>query len=160
VGRLHVGTRIEETNGNTSEVWLVAADGSSPERRVSAEGADASAVRWTDDNRLRFSAGGRMVTVDPGAPDKIETVAAPAGEGRGGGRGAGGRGGGADTPMPSPDGKWVATVRNTPPPKRERVFESDFAKRHEERFKGSVMTGSTTSATAHRFPCPAASIPR
>ena len=149
-----VGTRVEETNGNTSEVWLVAGDGSSPERRVSAEGADASAARWTDDNRLRFTAGGRAYIVDPGAPDKIETVAAPAGEGRGGGRGAGGRGGGAGTPVPSPDGKWVATVRNTPPPKRERVFESDFAKRHEERFKGSVIDWLDYKRDGASFPVP------
>lgn len=131
-----VGTRIEETNGNRSEVWLVAADASSPERRVSAEGADSSGPQWTDDNRLRFSAGGRSYLVDPGAPDKItETAAAAPGGGRGGGRGGAGRGGGA-APTTSPDGKWVAAVRNTPPAKRDPVFESDFARRHEERFKG------------------------
>jgi dipeptidyl aminopeptidase/acylaminoacyl peptidase len=132
-----VGTRVEETNANRSEVWLVAADASSPARRVSAEGADANRPQWTDDNHLRFAAGGRAYLLDPGAPDKItETGAAVAGGGRGGGRGAGGRGGGAVAPISSPDGKWAAAVRNLPPPKRERVFESDFAKRHEERFKG------------------------
>jgi dipeptidyl aminopeptidase/acylaminoacyl peptidase len=135
-----VSTRVEETNGNMSEVWLVAGDASAPERRVSTEGADASGPQWTDDNRLRFTAGGRTYVVDPGAPDKIaEAGAASAGGGRAGGRGAGGRGGGAGAPIPSADGKWVAMVRNTPPPKRERAFESDFAKRHEERFKGSVI---------------------
>ena len=132
-----VGTRFEETNGNPSEVWLVAADASSPARRVSAEGADANRPQWTDDNHLRFIAGDRVYLLDPGAPDKItETGAAVAGGARGGGRGAGGRGGGAVAPISSPDGKWAAAVRSLPPPKRERVFESDFAKRHEERFKG------------------------
>ncbi len=133
-----VGTRVEETNGNKSEVWLVAADAASPARRVSADGVDATAPQWTEDNHLRFSANGRAYILDPGAPDKV-TEAAGGGGGRGGGRGAGGRGGGAGVPIASPDGKWIASIRNAPPPKRERVFESDFAKRHEERFKGSVI---------------------
>ena len=64
-----VGTRVEDTNGNTSEVWLVAADGSSPARRVSPENADASSPQWADDNHLRFSSGGRAYLLDPGAPD-------------------------------------------------------------------------------------------
>src|SRR4030095_14603602 len=34
-----VSTRIEATNGSTSEVWLVPADGSAPAHRVSPEGA-------------------------------------------------------------------------------------------------------------------------
>jgi dipeptidyl aminopeptidase/acylaminoacyl peptidase len=133
-----VGMRIEETNGNKSEVWLVAADGASSARRVSAEGADATGMQWTDDGRLRFNSGGRTYLVDPGAPDKAADAGAASGA-RGGGRGAGGRGGGGGEPVPSPDGKWTASVRGTPPPKRERVFESDFAKRHEERFKGAAI---------------------
>jgi hypothetical protein len=39
----------------------------------------------------------------------------------------------------TPDGKRTATVRNQPPAKRERSFESEFAKRHEERFKGTTI---------------------
>jgi dipeptidyl aminopeptidase/acylaminoacyl peptidase len=135
-----VGMRLEETNGNRSEVWLVGADAAAPARRVSAEGADATGPQWTGENHLRFSSGGRTYILDPGAPDKVtEAAGAASGGGRGAGRGAGGRGGGAGAPIASPDGKWVAAVRSMPPPKRERVFESDFAKRHEERFKGFVI---------------------
>src|SRR5262245_64243448 len=36
-----VSTRVEATNDNTSEVWLVPSDASSPARRVSADGANA-----------------------------------------------------------------------------------------------------------------------
>ena len=133
-----VGTRLEDTNGNKSEVWLVAADASSQARRVSPEGADASGPQWTDDHALRFTSGGRAYQLDPRVPEAI-TDAGPAAGGRGGGRGAGGRGAGAGASLPSPDGKWSAAVRNVPPPKRDRVFESDFAKRHEERFKGSAI---------------------
>jgi dipeptidyl aminopeptidase/acylaminoacyl peptidase len=134
-----LGYRIEETNGNRSEVWLVPADAGLPARRVSAEGADATGPQWTEENRLRFASGGRSYLLDPGSPDKLAETNAPAGGARGGGRGGGNRSGGAATPIPSPDGKLTAVVRNLPPAKRERRFESDFARRHEERFKGTVI---------------------
>jgi dipeptidyl aminopeptidase/acylaminoacyl peptidase len=135
-----VGVRLEGTNGNKSEVWLVAADGATSSRRVSADGADASAPQWTEENRLRFTSEGKTYLLDPGAPDKIaEATPGTAGGVRGGGRGVGGRGGGNGISIASPDGKRVAMVRNLPPAKRERVFESEFAKRHEERFKGTAI---------------------
>ena len=40
-----VSTRVEATNDNTSEVWLVPSDGSAPARRVSADGANAAIAR-------------------------------------------------------------------------------------------------------------------
>ena len=53
---------------------------------------------------------------------------------------AGQRGGRGDASgrvtLASPDGKWTASVRDTPPPKREITYVSEFEKRHEERFKG------------------------
>ena len=61
-----VSTRVEETNGNTSEVWVVPTDGSAPARRVSAERANVGAFTWGPDGQIRI-------------------------EERGGGRGAGGR---------------------------------------------------------------------
>lgn len=130
-----LGTRIEETNGNRSEVWLVAADASTPARRVSAEGSDAAGPRWIDSSRLQFSAGGKTFFVDPGAPDRIEESASAVAAGAR----SGGRGRGAAAPLSSPDGKMTAFVRDQPPTKRERVFESDFARRHEERFKGTAI---------------------
>ena len=44
-----VSTRVEATNDNTSEVWLVASDASGPARRVSADGANAVGPAWLDD---------------------------------------------------------------------------------------------------------------
>ena len=38
-----VSSRVEATNGNTSEVWIVPSDASAEAKRVSAEGSDASA---------------------------------------------------------------------------------------------------------------------
>src|SRR5689334_13129133 len=95
-----VSTRVEETNGNTSEVWLVPADASQAARRVSAAGANASGPSWLDDGRLRFSVGTRAYAVNPATPAQIDSANVPAGNGgggrggRGGGGGRGGRGGG------------------------------------------------------------------
>ncbi len=91
-----VSTRVEATNDNTSEVWLVASDGSAPARRVSADGANAVAPAWLDDGRLRFSAGGRAFALQPATPAEVtEDATAGRAASAGGGRG-GGVGGAAD----------------------------------------------------------------
>ncbi|HTE46603.1 MAG TPA: hypothetical protein VK636_15225, partial [Gemmatimonadaceae bacterium] len=154
-----VSTRVEATNDNTSEVWLVPSDGSSQARRVSVEGANASAPSWLDDGRMRFSSAGRAMVLDPATPDRVTEADATArggGGNAGGGRGGrgGGRGGGTGAPMASPDGKWTAVVRDTPPPKREKVYESEFAKRHEERFKGLSFDWMDFQRDAAPFPLP------
>ncbi len=91
-----VGTRVEETNGLVSELWVVPFDASVPARRIRPEQVDSSAM---------------LV-------------------------GRGGRSAGKVAAQTSRDGKWVASVRDTPPPARSRVFASDFEKRHDERFQG------------------------
>ena len=79
------------------------------------------------------------------------TWAADGGGGRGG-RG-GGRGGGArdDESRRKVDAR---SVRDTPPPKRETVYESEFAKRHEERFKGVEFDWMDFQRDAAPFPLP------
>ena len=157
-----VTTRVEDNNGSTSEVWLVSGDGSTPARRISPAGGNASAPSWTDDGRLRYMLGTRPVAVDPTSPDRIDstgvTGGAAAGGAAAGGRGGrgGGRGGaaGAGALLTSPDGKSVAQVRETPPPKRERVFASDFEKRHEERFKGVTFDWMEFHRDGAQFPLP------
>src|SRR5262252_753245 len=52
-----VTTRVEATNAETGEVWLVPSDGSRPAARVSPEGSNAGTVRWSDDGQLHFVAG-------------------------------------------------------------------------------------------------------
>jgi dipeptidyl aminopeptidase/acylaminoacyl peptidase len=154
-----VSTRVEATNGNTSEVWLAAFDGASPPRQIGSPGEDASAPAWLEDGRLRYSSGGRSLVVDPSTPDRPAESGATTSlaGGRAGGGGRGGRGGGrggSGIALRSPDGKWVAMVRDTPPPKRERVYESDFAKRHEERFKGVEFDWMDFQRDAAPFPLP------
>jgi dipeptidyl aminopeptidase/acylaminoacyl peptidase len=147
-----VSSRVEATNGTTSEVWVVPADASSGAKRVSGEGADASGPAWLDDGRLRFASSGSAMVYDP-TTSAVSAYSGPAPAtggrgGRGGGNGAGVRG------MPSPDGKWMAFVRDTPPPKREKIYESEFAKRHEERFKGVTFDYMDFQRDGAQFPLP------
>jgi dipeptidyl aminopeptidase/acylaminoacyl peptidase len=135
-----VSTRVEETNGTSSEVWLVGTDGASPARRISAPGASATSPSWEPDGRLRFTANGRAWISNPRSPtDSIvsDTV---------GRRTLGWQ--------RSPDGKWNAAVRETPLPKRERTFASDFEKRHEERFKGVQFDWLNFQRDGGAFPLP------
>src|SRR5262245_27695440 len=85
-----VSTRVEATNGTTSEVWLVASDASAAAKRVSAEGADATGPAWLDDGRLRFTSAGRATVYDlatSSATDLSTNATASVVAGRGGGRG-------------------------------------------------------------------------
>ena len=142
-----VATRVEATNGETSEVWLVPADGSAPARRVSAEGTSAGTVRWSDDGRLGFVADTKSWFVDPTTPDRISEDTSRASAMARGGRSA-------RAALASPDGKWSATVRDTPPPKRETAFASDFERRHDERFKGVRFDWLDFQRDGQPFPVP------
>ena len=146
-----VTTRIEENNGTQSDVWLVPADGSSAARKVSGT-ASATNPRWTDDGRLQFTADARAITIDPRAPDRVDTTTvmqagAPTGRG-------GGRGGPRRSTFASPDGKWIATVRDFPPPARFEMYASDFEKRHQDRFKGVQFDWMDFHRDAQPFPVP------
>src|SRR5580765_7384099 len=48
-----ITTRIEETNGNKTEVAIVPSDASAPSRRVQHDGKDVTGAGWTPDNLLR-----------------------------------------------------------------------------------------------------------
>ena len=146
-----VSTRIEPTNGNVSEVWIAAFDGTTPPRQAGVVGEDATAPRWSGDNRLRFSSGGRTLVVLPAIPDQVTEVPPPS---------AGGDPGRKQSVISSPDGKWMAMVRDTPPPKRQRVYESEFAKRHEERFKGVAFDWMNFQRDGAPFPLPNSADPQ
>lgn len=131
-----VSRRIEATNGDSSEVWLAQADGSTEPRRVSPAGVHARSPEWTDDGRLRWTAGGDAVVIDPAAP-------------------------GAPQPAPdepdgiaSPDGRLRAVVRETPSPARPRTFASDFERRHDERFRGQRFDWLAFQRDGGPFPVP------
>ena len=154
-----VSTRVEATNGNTSEVWLAAFDGSSQPRQVGTPGEDAAGPRgWTTVGFDSRAAGAALVGRSRQRPIVRPSTGAAAGRGAGGG-GRGGRGGGrggarrrgAQESGRQLDGR---RARRTPPPKRERVYESDFAKRHEERFKGVEFDWMDFQRDAAPFPLP------
>jgi dipeptidyl aminopeptidase/acylaminoacyl peptidase len=146
-----LSTRIEATNGDSSEVWLVsAADGGAQPRRVSAPGASATNPQWLDNGRLRFSGAGVTLELRPERPDSLVTITESSVNGARGPR-AIPRG---PLPVTSPDGKWVATVRNTPPPPHERSYASEFEKRHEERFKGVSFDWLEFQRDGSAFPVP------
>ncbi len=129
-----MSTRVEESNGNTSEVWVVPTDASAPAVRVSAAAVNSSGPSWMDDGRLRYSAVNRTLAVNPRTPTRVDTITAPLATGRAGGGGSGGRGGGAGTA--NGDGSMMASVRNVPVQPRAKVQLTEFEKRHEDRFKG------------------------
>ncbi|MGE5101592.1 MAG: prolyl oligopeptidase family serine peptidase [Deltaproteobacteria bacterium] len=151
-----VATRVEDTNGTQSDVWLAPVDGSVPARKVSGA-ASATNPRWTDAGRLQFTSGTRTVTVDPRAPDRADTTVTQAGAPAGRG---GGRGGPRRSSFTSPDEKWIATVRDFPPPARVVTYASDFEKRHEERFKGVEFDWMDFHRDAQPFPVPNRRDPR
>jgi dipeptidyl aminopeptidase/acylaminoacyl peptidase len=135
-----VTTPVESTNTNVSEVWLAPASGNTPARRVSAAGSHATNPEWQASTRLRFVAGDRAWSVDPGTPDRL--VEAPP-VSRTAGR-----------VVRSPDGRWTATLRSAPTPRRERIFSSDFERRHEERFKGVQFDWLDFQRDGQAFPVP------
>ena len=154
-----VTTRVEESNGSSTEVWLAPFDGSQPARRVSPAGVSAGMQWWREDGRLVFTADGKPMTLNPAAPDQVEVGGSPAAVGAGGGRGGRGGGGGrggaaAGTEVQSPDGQMLFTVRDVAPPKREKAYESDFDKRHQERFKGVQFDWMNYQRDGAAYPLP------
>ena len=65
-----ISTRVEETNGNESQGWLVATDGSGEPRRIQHQGQEVSGLSWTEDGRLRYSADG-LWSIDPADPSAL-----------------------------------------------------------------------------------------
>ena len=138
-----VGTRVEETNGTSSEVWLVATERGAA-MRVSAAGINATAPSWGDDGMLRFVAGSRSVRINPVQPDRIDTLPAGAAPARNN----------AARGVQSPDGKWIASVRDVTSPVPARAVASDFERRHEERFKGAQFDWLDFHRDGAAFPTP------
>ena len=146
-----VGTRVEETNGETTEVWAVPTDGSAPARRVSPDGSNAGTPRWSADGRIRYQTAGRTWEVDPASPERVTEVDRAGG---GGGGGGAARPSAARVTLPSPDGKWTAWLRDVPVPKREVTFASEFERRHEERFRGVQFDWLDFQRDGQPFPVP------
>jgi dipeptidyl aminopeptidase/acylaminoacyl peptidase len=144
-----VSTRVEQTNDLHGDVWISPADGSTPAKKVSGA-TSATNPRWTVDGRLQFNTVAELVTIDPNTPQRIDTTVTQAGAPVS----RSGRGGARRSTIPSPDGKWIATVRDFAPPKRVVTYASDFEKRHEERFKGVEFDWMDFHRDGQPFPVP------
>jgi dipeptidyl aminopeptidase/acylaminoacyl peptidase len=156
-----ISTRIEEDQQTRLEFWLVPSDASAKPWRVLHYGRDIAGPRWTPDNRLEYVADRLQWTIDPNnpaaPPAKSTSQRAAAGGDRGG---RGGRGGGAapagqDSPgVPSPDGKWIATLVDVAQNRPPQSAASDFERRHEERFKGVIFDWKDFQRDGQPFPAP------
>jgi dipeptidyl aminopeptidase/acylaminoacyl peptidase len=133
-----VGTRIEADNGTRSQTFVVPSDGSTPPREVLHGGKPVSAPRWEADGRLRYSVDRQSFTVNPGKPDDAP-VAAPATPPQG---------------TLSPDGQWLATLRDVPFQPAKAAPMTEFEKRHADRFKGVTFDWMEFQRDGQPFPAP------
>jgi len=135
-----VSQPVEATNGNTTEAWVAAADGGTPPARVPHQGGNPSNPRWGDDNRLRYTAENATWAWDPANPGvaAAREPAAPPGP----------------SGLLSPDGQWRARILETPAVAAPAPALSDFARRHEERFKGDAFDWYPFRQDGQRFPLP------
>ena len=150
-----VTTRVEDdkdASKSASEGWYVPIDGGAQPARIAPDGGDVTNLRWLDDNRLQYSRERQQWAIDPANPSAAPVKVEGGGD-TGGGRGRGrGRGGASATP--SPDGRWRAELRDTPQPKAEPKYGSDFEKRHQERFQGAIFDWKDFQRDGQPFPVP------
>ena len=133
-----VSTRIEEDNSTRAETFMAPSDASAKPARLAHYGKDISGASWTSDGRLEYSAERERWTLDP---QKLSTPPVKA------------------VPLPSgavfsADAKWIAYAKDKPQPKKERIYASDFEKRHEERFKGVTFDWKDFQRDGAPFPAP------
>lgn len=137
-----VSRRIESTNSDSSEVWLVPSDGSAEARRVSRPGHHARSPAWREDGRLEYVEENRTWALVPSAPEAI-AAASRRGEG-----------------VRSPDGRWLAVARDVIPPGPPPSPLTEFERRHEERFAGKRFDWLGFQRDGGPFPVPDPRDPR
>jgi len=144
-----VTTRVEETNADPGEVWLVASDGRSAARRVSPAGSNATAPSWSNDGKLRFAADGKGWLLDPAGGEGVTDGERPSAR----------RGGGGEQRFPAPAGGQVAILRDVAPPARPAAALTPFEQRHEARFKGVQFDWLNFQRDGQPYPVPNESDP-
>ncbi len=137
-----VSTPVEADNSSGTQFWTVPSDGSTEPERVRHRGRDVSGARWTEDSTLRYTVS-RNNRETSWRRDLNNPRAVP----RRVGEDADG--------IVSPDGKWVATLEETPfTPKADATPRSEFERRHEERFEGVTFDWMYFQRDGARFPTP------
>src|SRR5262245_915418 len=131
-----VATRIEEDNSTRTETHVVSSDGTAKPWRLLHYGKDVTDTLWTPDDRLQYSANRQQWSMNPEAPlTPVRIERLPVG-------------------TMSPDGKWVAVVRDEPLRRKDPVYASEFERRHEERFKGVIFDWKDFQRDGVPFPAP------
>jgi len=122
---------IEAENRRHTELWISPSDGSSPAMRLTSAGSNASAPRWSPDGKLLVFRSDRSAEGATGdiwflhmdaIPNDRDAFQIP---------GVGGM------PIFSPDNRWIAFTKKTPPPP-DPPAESPFEKQLDQRFKGKM----------------------
>ena len=128
---------VEETNGDIQEVWLAPTDASTAPRHLLHGGGEVMTPAWTEEGRLRYTAGGvwSIDPADPSAPPRSE--ARPTATGN-----------------VSPDGLWVASLEDAPQMEERTPGLSSFEMRHEERFQGVRFDWLNFQRDGGTFPAP------
>jgi len=126
---------IEAENRRHSEIWLAPADGSAPPQRLTSPAFSSTNPRWSPDGKLLAFSSRRKVA---GAADSEEgstwflRMDQPGGE-------AFQIPGVSTAPLFSPDNRWIAFTKRTPPAvKTAASHASDFERRIQERFRGRI----------------------
>lgn len=123
-----VRTRImEDKNRRHSEVWLVSTDGQPVPVRLTTPAFGASSPRWSPDGKILTFSSSR-----PGGSIWFLRMDRPAGE-------AFQIEGVDGSPIFSPDSRWIAFTKPTPPPPGDpKTYRSDFDRTIDERFEGRM----------------------
>lgn len=128
--------RVEDDNSSPSSVWLVGTVGESAPLQVSAEGHDASRPSWAEDGRLAYVVEDMAYFIDPLMPD-LEPELEPAL---------------ALNRVASPSGHRYAWFDAVEEAEIEPEFESDFERRHAERFDGDIWDHMYFQRDRQRMP--------
>jgi dipeptidyl aminopeptidase/acylaminoacyl peptidase len=121
---------IEAENQRHSEIWIRAADGSTPAARLLSPTLNASAPKWSPDGKLLSFRQGRGRGAGAEGDVWFLRMDQPGGEpfqisGVGG------------APIFSPDNRWIAFTKKTPPDAKSHDL-TPFEKQLEQRFKGRM----------------------
>jgi dipeptidyl aminopeptidase/acylaminoacyl peptidase len=113
---------IEAENRRHTELWISPSNGSTPAKRLTSDALNASAPRWSPDGKLlafRSEGDTWFLHMDGAANDPFQIP------------------GVAGAPIFSPDNRFIAFTKKTPPP-ADSPAESPFEKQLEQRFKGKI----------------------
>jgi dipeptidyl aminopeptidase/acylaminoacyl peptidase len=133
-----VATRVEDDNSTRTEAFVVASDGSARPTRVVHYGKDVTDPGWAADSRLEYSAERQRWSVEPSVLSAAPVKAAGMPPGA----------------VLSADGRSFAFAKEKPLPRKERLYASEFEKRHEERFKGVMFDWKDFQRDGAPFPAP------